>query len=101
MEIEYWPKGGAMTDYLIHLDADLKTTGTGRLKKAKGKGKVTKGLLLGVSVTRAMTKPSAKFGPAEADRLLRKKLKGVVDSTLTNKEGWSKQVDCTIPFGLL
>lgn len=69
MEVVYFPYGGAMTDYTC------KVFGT----------------TVGVSVTRAM-KFSGKYTLEDAQRILNKKLAGVIRSTETSLEKWSKQI---------
>jgi len=69
MEVEYFPEGGSITDYTCKM---FDTT-------------------LGVSVTRAM-KYGGDFTEEDADRLLMKKLNGVVQSTANSMEKWSKQI---------
>jgi len=59
MELKYWPSNGSITDYAIEVDDAV----------------------LGVSVTRAMTKPGERLVTEAAAGLLRKKLNGVVRST--------------------
>ncbi|KAK6188554.1 hypothetical protein SNE40_004709 [Patella caerulea] len=69
MEIKYFPHGGAMTDYV----ADINDT------------------LLGVSVTRAM-KFVGNYTEKDAQILLKKKLKGVNESTKNSSTSWTKQI---------
>lgn len=69
MEIEYFPYGGALTDYTCRIF----------------------GLTIGVSVTRAM-KYRGKFTVQDAKVLLFKKLTGVLNSTRNTLEKWHKQV---------
>ncbi|CAD5116069.1 unnamed protein product [Dimorphilus gyrociliatus] len=69
MEVEYWPQGGSITDYVARIYDQI----------------------IGVSVTRAM-KYGGDFAMDDAIRLLNKKLQGVNRSTANNQEGWSKQV---------
>lgn len=74
MELFFWPSAGSMTDYSIALDDGVTTT------------------CVGVSVTRALAAPGARFDVAAADRLLRKKLTGVLRSTETCCGAWQKQI---------
>lgn len=69
MEVQYFPEGGAITDYTCKMFS-------------------TK---LGVSVTRAM-KYHGDFTVEDAERLLNKKLTGVLKSTKNTMERWSKQI---------
>lgn len=69
MEVQYFPEGGAITDYTCEMFS-------------------TK---LGVSVTRAM-KYHGDFTVEDAERLLNKKLNGVLMSTKNTMERWSKQI---------
>lgn len=69
MEVQYFPEGGAITDYTCKMFS-------------------TK---LGVSVTRAM-KYYGDFTVEDAERLLNKKLSGVLKSTKNTMERWSKQI---------
>lgn len=69
MEVQYWPIGGSITDYVASIY----------------------GQIIGVSVTRAM-KYDGEFAIEDAIRLLNKKLRGVNQSTANNQEGWKKQV---------
>ncbi|XP_060570040.1 AAC-rich mRNA clone AAC4 protein-like [Ruditapes philippinarum] len=70
MEIEYFPRGGPITDYVCQIY----------------------GTILGVSVSRAMKFGSRAYTEEDAKRLLHKKLKGVIKSTNNNQEKWKKQV---------
>jgi len=70
LEIVYWPKETSITDFSVLLD----------------------GTPLGVSVTRALGPPNAPFDAAAAQRLLLKKLGGVVRSTETCLGAWRKQI---------
>ena len=54
MEVEYFPEGGSITDYMVQMF----------------------GLSLGVSVTRAMKYRGGTFTEEDAEKLLNKKLKG-------------------------
>ncbi|KAG5445249.1 aac4 protein [Clonorchis sinensis] len=77
MEIAYYPAGGAKTDYTINLVC------------ASSK---EKRIVLGVSVTRAMTHSVFNYTQEEAERLLRKKLKGVIYSTCNSGGCWRRQI---------
>lgn len=71
LEVEYFPRGGCITDYVSTFFERR----------------------LGVSVTRAMKYPaSAQFEFEDAERLLRKKLGGILQSSANSMEPWSKQV---------
>lgn len=80
LELSYWPANGPMTDFAIE----------------------ARGVVLGVSVTRAFAfrsdkdataTPSAVMGAEQAEALLRKKLNGVIQSSSTcYSEKWQKQV---------
>eukprot|EP00745_Piridium_sociabile_P003227 TRINITY_DN11939_c0_g3_i1.p1 TRINITY_DN11939_c0_g3~~TRINITY_DN11939_c0_g3_i1.p1 ORF type:complete len:182 (+),score=35.86 TRINITY_DN11939_c0_g3_i1:301-846(+) len=69
MEIEYFPMGGAMTDYVCSLS----------------------GSDVAVSVTRAM-KFRGVYTEEDAEQLLKKKLKGAVQSNHNAVTKWSKQI---------
>ncbi|XP_074657159.1 AAC-rich mRNA clone AAC4 protein-like [Tubulanus polymorphus] len=69
MEVSYFPLGGAMTDYTCRIQETA----------------------LGVSVTRAL-RYRADFDEQDAERLLNKKLQGVIKSSATAQEKWSKQI---------
>ncbi|XP_033126042.1 AAC-rich mRNA clone AAC4 protein-like, partial [Anneissia japonica] len=69
MEVDYFPTGGAITDYTCRLF----------------------GTTLGVSVTRAM-KYRGQFDVEDAKRLLTKKLNGILNATQNTLEDWKKQV---------
>lgn len=69
MEVQYFPEGGAITDYTCEMFSTS----------------------LGVSVTRAM-KYGGDFTVEDAERLLNKKLHGVLRSTKNTMERWSKQI---------
>ncbi|XP_038065949.1 AAC-rich mRNA clone AAC4 protein-like [Patiria miniata] len=69
MEVAYYPEGGSITDYTCLMF----------------------GTRLGVSVTRAM-KFKGDFEPEDAEKLLRKKLNGIVNSTRNSLEDWHKQI---------
>ncbi|KAJ9469596.1 hypothetical protein DIPPA_02123 [Diplonema papillatum] len=59
-EVWYWPKNGPITDYVCEIVGET----------------------IGVSVTRAFSYKGV-LGPADASRLLRKKLQGVINSSKT------------------
>jgi len=69
MEVSYWPEGGSITDYTCTM---FNTS-------------------LGVSVTRAM-KFKGPYTHEDAERLLMKKLNGVVQSSKNTLEKWTKQI---------
>lgn len=69
MEVDYYPMGGSITDYVCGMF----------------------GRKFGVSVTRAM-KYMGEFTDEDAERLLSKKLKGVVQSSKNSLENWEKQI---------
>ncbi|XP_060085744.1 AAC-rich mRNA clone AAC4 protein-like [Ylistrum balloti] len=69
MEVDYFPMGGSITDYVCDIF----------------------GHKVGVSVTRAM-KYHGEYTDEDANRLLTKKLKGVVQSTKNSMEKWEKQI---------
>lgn len=70
-EISYWPSQSAITDYsMVWPD----------------------GTVLGVSVTRAMGAPGLIYSEDEAEKLLRKKLTGVLRSTEAACGQWHKQI---------
>lgn len=69
MEVDYIFDGGSITDYLCEMF----------------------GVMLGVSVTRAM-KFQGEFTEEDAERLLNKKLKGVIQSTRNAIDHWQKQL---------
>ncbi|OON21798.1 hypothetical protein X801_02301, partial [Opisthorchis viverrini] len=77
MEIAYYPVGGAKTDYTINLACASRKE---------------KQIVLGVSVTRAMTHSVFNYTQEEAERLLRKKLKGVIYSTRNSGGCWRRQI---------
>lgn len=70
MEVSYFPEGGSITDYVCEIF----------------------GTKLGVSVTRAMKFRGGKFTEEDAEHLLSKKLKGVIQSSRNTLENWNKQV---------
>jgi len=71
MQLTYWPAHSSMTDFSVELD----------------------GVELGVSVTRALSKPDVQMGVEEALRLLQKKLSGVLKSTAAcYNADWRKQI---------
>lgn len=69
MEVQYFPEGGAITDYTCKMFSTR----------------------LGVSVTRAM-KYHGHFTVEDAAKLLYKKLNGVLISSKNTMEKWSKQI---------
>ena len=69
MEVKYFPEGGSITDYTCKMFSTS----------------------LGVSVTRAM-KFHGEFTVEDAERLLSKKLNGVLMSSKNTMEKWSKQI---------
>ncbi|OWF38819.1 AAC-rich mRNA clone AAC4 protein-like [Mizuhopecten yessoensis] len=69
MEVDYFPMGGSITDYVCDMF----------------------GHKIGVSVTRAM-RFHGEFTEEDARRLLTKKLKGVVQSSKNSMEKWEKQI---------
>ncbi|XP_078657425.1 AAC-rich mRNA clone AAC4 protein-like isoform X2 [Branchiostoma floridae x Branchiostoma belcheri] len=69
MEVTYFPQGGALTDYTCQLF----------------------GVQVGVSVTRAM-KFRGEFDREDAEKLLMKKLTGVINATQNTMESWDKQI---------
>ena len=69
MEIEYFPAGGSMTDYMCEMFC----------------------IKLGVSVTRAM-KYKGQYTLEDAMALLSKKLTGVLNASKNVVEGWHKQL---------
>ncbi|XP_066273429.1 AAC-rich mRNA clone AAC4 protein-like [Branchiostoma lanceolatum] len=69
MEVTYFPQGGALTDYTCRLF----------------------GVQVGVSVTRAM-KFRGDFDREDAEKLLMKKLTGVINATQNTMESWDKQI---------
>jgi len=71
MQLRYFPSNGSITDMSIFLG----------------------GIALGVSVTRALHRPRSRFGPEDAEALLRKKLRGVLAATETcYNANWRKQL---------
>lgn len=69
MEVSYFPEGGSITDYMCQLF----------------------GTTLGVSVTRAM-KYKGDYTIEDAEKLLYKKLIGIIQATANTMEDWSKQI---------
>lgn len=69
MEVEYFPEGGSITDYVCYMFN-------------------TK---VGVSVTRAM-KYKGSYTHDDANRLLTKKLNGIIQSSRNTLEDWHKQI---------
>lgn len=70
MEVAYFPEGGSITDYVCEIY----------------------GTKVGVSVTRAMKFRGGAFTDEDAQHLLTKKLKGVIQSSRNTLENWTKQV---------
>ncbi|KAL4219295.1 hypothetical protein ACF0H5_021875 [Mactra antiquata] len=70
MEVTYFPEGGSITDYVCQVF----------------------GTKVGVSVTRAMKYRGGEFTTDDAEHLLKKKLKGVLQSNKNNLEDWNKQI---------
>lgn len=69
MEVDYFPEGGSITDYVCEIFRHK----------------------VGVSVTRAM-KYFGKYTEEDAEHLLMKKLKGVIQSSRNTLENWNKQI---------
>ncbi|CAH1773776.1 unnamed protein product [Owenia fusiformis] len=69
MEVSYFPEGGSITDYVCEMFSTR----------------------LGVSVTRAM-KYRGEYTDEDAEKLLVKKLTGVIQATQNSLENWSKQI---------
>lgn len=69
MEVQYFPEGGSITDYVCKLFDSV----------------------VGVSVTRAM-KYNGEFTIDDATTLLNKKLKGIVQSSRNSLVKWDKQI---------
>jgi hypothetical protein len=70
MEVAYFPEGGSITDYVVYLFDQV----------------------IGISVTRAMKFNGEAFTLADADWLLRKKLKGIKQSSRNSLLKWDKQI---------
>ncbi|KAK7091758.1 AAC-rich mRNA clone AAC4 protein-like [Littorina saxatilis] len=70
MEVQYFPMGGSMTDYVVSVC----------------------GQRIAVSVTRALKFGGATFTLENATHLLHKKLRGVVQSSRNAVDKWSKQI---------
>lgn len=70
MEVSYFPHGGSITDYVLTMF----------------------GIRIGVSVTRAMKKNFEEFTIENAEFLLRKKLKGINQSSKNAMVKWNKQI---------
>ncbi len=71
MEVEYFPEGGSINDYVMKIFNTV----------------------IGVSVTRAMKYPfDEAFTIQDATNLLTKKLKGIVQSSKNSMEHWNKQI---------
>lgn len=79
MEVNYFPQGGPMTDYVCD-----------GLFNAGGKNQHP---LISVSVTRAMGPPKKKYNMEDAKRLLKKKVSAAVvcSKTIQVHHGWSKR----------
>ena len=69
-EIAYWPSNSSITDFSVILE----------------------GVVLGVSVTRAICQPGMAFSIERAESLLKKKLLGVTRSTENACGAWGKQI---------
>lgn len=70
MEVTYFPEGGSITDYVMLMFDRV----------------------IGVSVTRAMKFDGSEFSVENADALLRKKLKGIRQSSRNSLLKWDKQI---------
>ena len=70
MEVPYWPEGGSMNDYVVYLFNSV----------------------IGVSVTRAMNYKGDVFSVDDANKLLKKKLKGICQSSKNSMIKWDKQI---------
>lgn len=70
MEVQYWPEGGSINDYVMLVFDSI----------------------IGVSVTRAMKFMSDEFSVQDAELLLTKKLKGISQSTKNTLIKWDKQI---------
>jgi len=70
MEVEYFPMGGSITDYVVILF----------------------GSVIAVSVTRAMKHNNEVFSRQNAKTLLEKKLKGINQSSRNSMVKWNKQI---------
>lgn len=70
MEVDYFPEGGAITDYVCDIF----------------------GTKVGVSVTRAMKFRGGAYTDEDAEHLLNKKLKGIIQSSKNSLENWNKQI---------
>lgn len=70
MEVTYFPEGGSITDYVMLMFDRV----------------------IGVSVTRAMKHDGSEFTVANANDLLRKKLKGIRQSSRNSLLKWDKQI---------
>lgn len=71
MEVEYFPEGGSINDYVMKIFNTV----------------------IGVSVTRAMKYPfDEAFTIQDATNLLTKKLKGIAQSSKNSMEHWNKQI---------
>ena len=70
MDIFYFPMGGSITDYVVKIFDSI----------------------IAVSVTRAMKHNDEEFTYENADALLRKKLKGILQSSKNSMLKWDKQI---------
>lgn len=70
MQVEYFPEGGSITDYVTYMFDSV----------------------IGVSVTRAMKFDNTEFTVDDAEALLRKKLRGIVQSSRNSLIKWDKQI---------
>lgn len=70
MQVEYFPEGGSITDYVVYLFDKI----------------------IGVSVTRAMKFDKSEFMIEDAEYLLNKKLKGILQSSRNSLIKWDKQI---------
>ncbi|THD21237.1 hypothetical protein D915_007895 [Fasciola hepatica] len=79
-EIQYFPKGGPMTDYVISVPRWSKNPRTRTLMR------------IAVSVVRLMTGPGQIYTLSDAERILHKKLRGIIQSNKTCQECWHQQL---------
>lgn len=70
MEVTYFPEGGSITDYVMRMFDSV----------------------IGVSVTRAMKFDGSEFTVENAEKLLRKKLRGIRQSSRNSLLKWDKQI---------
>lgn len=70
MQVEYFPEGGSITDYVVYLFDRI----------------------IGVSVTRAMKFDKSEFTVEDAVYLFTKKLKGILQSSRNSLIKWDKQI---------